>query len=191
MRLSVFLLLLILLSGCAIHPLGLSTAEWEAMTPAGQQQARAEQAAIDAERRRVREERQRQQQEAEQERAALRHNAAYGEVVECRLTQAQARMARREWHSVKDVAFAIHRDEPARRITLVQIDRPTRSQQVQVSFDGLNVRLCEWYDRHCTQLAGSERLFARGLSQVVQVNGLLEGQLECSFPRRHSFSRPH
>ncbi|HLV47653.1 MAG TPA: hypothetical protein VKY35_01160 [Aliidiomarina sp.] len=136
------------------------------MTPAQQLEARLKQQAAAA---------------AEQQRLIeLRQNAPYGEVVQCAFRDTQAKFGN-EWHPTQPFSFAIHRSEINRPITLVR-QGSSRSVELHLSFDGLNVNVCPAYGRSCATLAGTERAYSRGYSQPIVVNEKLTGKLYCSYP---------
>ena len=173
---------MVVLVGCSSNPLGMSDAEWEALTPQQQLVARTKQAELD-EQARLRREQARIAKEAEQARLEnLRHNAPRGEVVQCTLTNARARFAHNEWHPAQPMAVAIHRSEDRRQVSVAQEGRPSRNVSLHMGFDGMVVKVCRWYDRDCAVLAGTDRDYNRGHSGRIQVPDLVEGTLSCSFP---------
>ena len=181
-----FVLLLVLsmvvLVGCSSNPLGMSDAEWEALTPQQQLVARTKQAELD-EQARLRRQQAQIAKEAEQARLEnLRHNAPSGEVVQCTLTSARARFAHNEWHPAQPMAVAIHRSEDRRQVRIAQEDRPSRAATLHMGFDGMIVKVCRWYDRDCAVLAGTNRDYNRGHSSHIRVPDLVDGTLSCSFP---------
>lgn len=178
------LLISLLLQGCTSHPLGISDDEWQQLTPELQLQARIKQSELDEAARLRRQQQQAARAAEEQRLVELRSNAPYGDVVQCTFRQTQARYANGEWHPAQPTSFAIHRTEDDRRINLPRQSRPSMSTDVHVGFDGLNVKVCKWYDRDCATLAGTERTFRRGYTQAIAVNGLMEGQLFCSYPMK-------
>lgn len=182
-RLGLLIVLsMFVLVGCSSNPLGMSDAEWEALTPQQQLVARTKQAELD-EQERLRRQQARIAKEAEQARLEnLRHNAPRGEVVQCTLTNARARFARNEWHSAQPLAVAIHRSEDRRQVRIAQEDRPSRAATLHMGFDGMTVKVCRWYDRDCAVLAGTDRDYNRGHSSHVRVPDLVDGTLSCSFP---------
>src|SRR5690554_345 len=171
------------LAACANHPLNMSTAEWEALTPSQQHEARLAQAAQDtaAQERRAT---QAAAEIAEQERQeALRRNAPYGGVVQCTISDAQASFGNNKWRAAQDVGVELHSSEADRDVRLTRQDK-SGAAYLQMGFDGLNVKVCSSYSRDCDVLAGTESQFRRGLSKRIAIKKTVEGKLTCSFPRR-------
>lgn len=181
-KLICLLFITLFLYGCTFHPLGIPDDEWLLMTPEQQLQARVKQAEIDEAARLRRLEQIAEEEAAAQRLVQLRSNAPLGDVVQCTFRDAKAKFGKGDWLPVQPTSFAIHRSESDRSIHLPRQDRPSSSADVHVAFDGLNVKVCRWYDRDCATLAGTERAFKNGYSQHIKVNGLMEGLLYCSYP---------
>lgn len=171
----------LLLLGCTIHPLNIPDDEWQLMTPEQQLQARAKQAELDESARQRRLQQQAAEKAEQQRLIDIRQNAPYGDVVQCSFRETQAKFGK-EWFATQPLSFAIHRSEDDRRISLSRQDRPSMTTDLHIAFDGLNVKVCRWYDRSCATLAGTERAFSKGYTQAIVVNELVQGQLYCSYP---------
>lgn len=188
----VFSTFLLALAACASHPLGMSTAEWEALSPNQQHQARmAQEKRDEAERQRQAEIRQRQaEKHAEWARKELaeearieagKKNPAYGDLVQCRITNAKGDFGKSGWQPAQELSVAIYRGETVDALIYRQGNKSGYTT-VQLRFDGLNVRACRRGGRDCDTMAGSERQFARGLSKRIAIHKTVQGTLSCSFP---------
>ncbi|WP_302139200.1 hypothetical protein [Halomonas alkalicola] len=184
-------MLALLLAGCAArYPLAIPEAQWEAMTPAEQQQARAQQAALDRARaeQRAAEARAREE-EARRDRLALevrRQEARLGERVQCVL-EGELRTGS-NWRPLAPVGIDAVSGMTA-PVPLTTRDGRYR-QTAHATFDDQTVTLCR-HERElerpgadCAQLVGTQRDFARGLSGRVKTEGFLRGPLRCDLPLR-------
>lgn len=173
----------VMIVGCANNPLGMSDDEWAQLNSEQQFEARKIQDARD-EAARERRAKEKAQQAAEQAQLVdLRRNAPFGDVVQCTITNADGYFAK-EWHAVQEVSIEMHSSEAARRVDLLQQDRQNVSIELQMGFDGLNVKLCNRNNRDCDVLAGTDAQFRRGISRQIRVHKVVEGTLFCSFPQR-------
>lgn len=180
---SLLALVVTVAAGCSVNPLGMSDAEWELLTPTQQLEARMVQEARD-EAARVRRAEQAAQEAAEQARIEeLRRNAPFGDVVQCTLTDAEGYFAKGKWYPAQPVSIEMHRSESDRSVSLPRQSRPSMTTDLHMSFDGLTVKACRWYDRDCDVLVGTEAQFRRGISRRIHVSKAVKGTLFCSFPR--------
>lgn len=171
---------ILLLQGCTVHPLNIPDDEWQLMTPEQQLEARTKQAELDEAARQRRLEQQAAEQAEQQRLIELRQNAPYGEVVQCSFRDTQAKFGQ-EWVAVQPLSFAIHQSENERQLVLTRQDLANITTDLHLAFDGLNVKVCRWYDRNCAILAGTERAFSKGYTQTIR-NDFIQGQLYCSYP---------
>ena len=184
-KLGLLVVFAFVLAGCASNPLGMSDAEWEALSPSEKVEARVQQEKLNAAEMERRAEKRRQEAAKERELQDLRQNAPYGDVVQCTLTNAKAKFSG-DWHPAQSVSVELHESEDRRQVRIAQADRPTRGETLHMGFDGMNVKVCKWYNRDCDVMAGSERSYERGATKRISVDGLVEGTLRCTLPRRKS-----
>lgn len=187
--------------GCASHPLGMSTDEWDSLSSTERFEARKEQARLDEakEKRQAAEKKRKQKIQAERRRqravnalkeserqerlAATRHQASYGDVIQCTVTDASARFGRK-WRAAQNVSFELQRGEKGVDFPIARKDRSTQKIYAEASFDGLNVKVCRSRGRNCDTLAGSEQAYRDGKSKTINVKKTVKGELLCSLPRR-------
>ena len=190
-RTALATILALLLAGCAArYPLDIPEAQWEAMTPAEQHQAREQQAALDRARaeQRAAEARAREE-EARRERLALevrRQQAPFGERVQCVL-EGELR-AGGNWRPLAPAGIDAVTGMTA-PVPLTTRDGRYR-QTAHTTFDGQTVTLCR-HERElerpgadCARLVGTQRDFARGLSGQVETERFVRGPLRCDLPLR-------
>lgn len=179
-------LLLSVVAGCgARYPLNIPEEQWLLMTPQQQLDARTQQAALDqaAHERRAAEARAREAEALKQaaELEERRRNALYGERVQCVLDPAEAYL-RGRWDRVRPLAMdlVIGFDED-----LDLRDLSGRSAgRLRVGFDGQVVSLCSatsstQFSRDCAQMFTTRQQLQRGVSQSVEQDKLIRGQLYC------------
>jgi len=118
------------LAGCTTYPMGLTEKQWNALSPAEQAQYRAQQYAIDAERRRVAEERYAQavreaaeRERLERERIQAFHAAGrYGDVITVTIAEGQITFGGKR-HAYEPVSFDLVRGE-RRDVEFTQAGNP-------------------------------------------------------------------
>lgn len=190
-KLTRWLLVLIsagLLAGCmSFHPLGISDAEWQRMTPQQQMDARAKQTELDkqaAERRAERARLQaledaRLQAELEQRRA----NAKLGEHVQCVFNPAEAKISG-NWRTVEPIALdlVVGETKPFNAEHL-RDGRSRYSRQGYASFDGQTLSLCSsrsnYSSSHCVRVVSTTRGYQQGVKQKVDSKEFMRGELHC------------
>lgn len=200
-RLTVVFLVALIAVGCTSHPLGISNSDWEQLSAGERLKAITEQARLDeakaerkaAEKKRtqeIRAERRRQwaieslKEDERQERlAATRHQAPYGNVIQCNLSNASAKFGK-NWQAAQSVSFELQRGEEGVDFSVARTDRSSQKVYAEASFDGLNVKVCRSYGRDCDTLAGSEQAYRRGKSKTINIKNTVKGKLHCSLPRR-------
>lgn len=181
---AILMVVIALMVGCANNPLGISDDEWVLLSPEQQFEAHKLQDERDEVARVRRAQQQAEEAAAQAELINLRRNAPMGDVVQCSITQAKGYFAKGEWFGVQPVSVEMHRSESDRKVSLVREDKPNSNIDVQLGFDGLNVKVCRSYDRDCNVLAGTEAQFARGITRRINIDRTVEGVLFCSFPLR-------
>lgn len=200
-RLTVVFLVALIAVGCTSHPLGISNSDWEQLSAGERLKATTEQARLDeakaerkaAEKKRtqeIRAERRRQwaieslKEDERQERlAATRHQAAYGNVIQCNLSNASAKFGK-NWQAAQSVSFELQRGERNVDFPLARANGNQKTY-AQASFDGLNVKVCSDLGNHyCDTLSGTEQAYRRGKSTNINVKKTVKGRLHCSLPRR-------
>lgn len=197
---TIFLVALLTL-GCASHPLGMSTNEWDALTSSERYDALKEQARLDEAKaaRKAAEDKRRHELQIERHRqwaaeslkeddrqerlAATRHQAPYGDVIQCSLNNASAKFGK-NWQTAQSVSFELQRGEKGVNFSLANANKSSQKTYLEASFDGLNVKVCNSYGRYCDTLAGSEQAYRRGKSKTINVKNTVKGNLHCSLPRR-------
>ncbi len=178
------------LSACSSYPLGMSKAQWEALTPDEQFKAQQQQVELDQQRAQQRAAEARQRALAlEQERAALalrRQQASYGEHLQCVLSEAQAKLGGR-WRAVEPLAMDLIIAEQA-SYTLAHIEKGyvRYSQPVYARFDGQTLRLCEYEgdmadQRLCAKIIGTFGDYQRGFNQPLSSSDYIQGRVRCQF----------
>ena len=190
-RTALTAMLALLLAGCAArYPLAIPEAQWEAMTPAEQHQAREQQAALDRTRaeQRAAEARAREE-EARRERLALevrRQQAPFGERVQCVL-EGELR-AGGSWRPLAPAGIDA---VTGMTVPVALTTRDGRYRQTaHATFDGQTLSLCR--SEHelarqgadCARLVGTQRDYARGLASRVETERFLRGPLRCDLPLR-------
>lgn len=183
-RILTFILGAVLLTACATYPLGLSEDEWNRLSSQQQLQARAQQAEIDQAERERRAEaarRRAEQEQAEQERyqQALQ-SAAPGDVVQCVMQSGEGYLGG-SWRAAAPVGFTLLRDHP-QSVQIAEQGRPTRNVSAQVLYDGANVRVCRANNRDCANLVATQNQLRDGVTQSIEVNRAVRGQLYCDIP---------
>lgn len=181
---SLLLLTLALVAGCANNPLGMSDNEWQLLTPEQQFEARKIQDERDEAARVRRAEQQAQEAAAQAKLIELRRTAPYGDVIQCSITHAKGLFAKNEWHPLLPISVEMHLSEAARRIDLMRQDQTSSSIALELEFDGLNVKICRSNNRDCDVLAGTAAQFKQGISRHIKVNKTVDGTLFCAFPLR-------
>jgi predicted small lipoprotein YifL len=181
---------LIALAGCtARYPLDIPEAQWEAMTPQQQLEARQQQADLDraraeahqaaAEARRA---------EAEAQALALaeqRRNAPLGTRVQC-LLEGDAYLAG-NWGSMAPLVVDVVEGMDL-EVTIHSQDR-RRSARGYAQFDGTSVSVCN--QRHgirrspqrCAIFTGTQRQLMRGSETEVAAERFVRGNMRCEYPR--------
>jgi hypothetical protein len=182
--------ILFLVLGCARHPLGLSDAQWKAMTPSEQLEARAEQAKIDRVKKQIEaERREKERQEREREKARITDlyaNAKYGDVVECSVSGGIVDF-HPGWLKYHEAAFTLVPGE----FTQVKVEAQGGSR-TQEFWAGMNVRqtgvqLCDRDPRDysradCANLAGTSADFAYGTERSISLKEVFNGVfLRCAY----------
>ncbi|QJQ99854.1 hypothetical protein [Halomonas sp. PGE1] len=188
---AVALGLILPLAGCAArYPLDIPEAQWEAMTPTEQRQAREQQAALDRARaeQRAAEARAREEK-AREARLALevrRQEARPGERVQCVLEGELRRGS--SWHAMTPAGIDAVSGMTV-PVALTSRDG-RRRQDAYATFDGQAVTLCR-HERElarpgadCARLVGTQRDFARGLAGRVETERFVRGTLRCDLPLR-------
>ena len=119
------------IAGCKTYPLGMSEEEWESLTPQEKMEARAEQARIDEERRRIAAEKEAERLRIEAERRAAYEaminerytHAHYGDIVRVNVHDGQL-MFRGKHYAYEPMSFNLIRGE-ARELIFHRADRPS------------------------------------------------------------------
>ncbi|EIF8946683.1 hypothetical protein LF048_000270 [Vibrio cholerae] len=105
----------LLLSACASYPLGMSEAQWLALTPEQQYDAQLKQAELDRQReaRRLAEQQALKEQQAQLELAS--ENAKYGERVQCVLQNSELYF-NKKWRASEPLALDLLANQPAQAV---------------------------------------------------------------------------
>jgi hypothetical protein len=182
------------------YPLGMSEAQWNAMTPSQQQAAIEKQAKKDAEQQRLQAIEARKQAEAEKKRraelAALYNSGRMGDVIDCEISGGVADFYP-GWKQIENVRFSLARSE----IQEIEFREKggRRTQDAFVGFDtrGDRIRVCRRANNissgyGCGEISGSYGDFERGISVSLNVEGLMNSNtLYCRYrymPRRGNFN---
>lgn len=188
-RLVTALALFVLLAACSTHPLGMGDEEWQQLSPEQRLQAREKQLEFDrlAEQRRQveaaarREEAQRQAAELE----TRRHEARYGERLQCVLQPAEAWL-NRQWREIEPLAFDLVTGYE-QVLPLRETGRRTvrYSSRAHARFDGQQLLLCQYAQDQrrsgiCIRELGTFADYRRGIRRTVEADQFLRGQLRCS-----------
>lgn len=183
-----WLLGLMLLSGCASYPLGMSEQEWQALTPQQQLDAREKQSELDqkAAERRAAEARLEAEREAQQqaELAQRKANAAYGERVQCVLQNAEYKEGK-SWYALEPVGFDLVVGE-IQPLSLVHI-KNKRTQYTRTAYAGFNgqtVSICRYqsansHSADCVRMVGTTLDYQRGLTRTLASRDYVRGTLRC------------
>lgn len=184
-NLLVFSFLLMAVTACASYPLGMSSSEWEALSPSQQHEARMAQEKRDEEQRKLHAEklaRWASKELAEEARIEEgKKNPAYGDLVQCRIINAKGNFGKSGWQDAQELSVEIYRGETVNAL-LYPKNSKSGYADVSLKFDGLNVKVCQRRGRNCETMAGSEKHFARGLSKRIDIHKTVQGTLSCSFP---------
>lgn len=177
----------LLLTACATYPLGMSEDEWNRLSSQQQLQARAQQAEIDQAERDRRAEAARlraEQEQAEQKRyqQALQ-NAAPGDVVQCVMQSGEGYLGG-SWRAAAPFGFTLLRDHP-QSVQIAEQGRPTRNVAAQILYDGANVQICRSNNRDCSNFVATQNQLRHGVTQSIEVNRTVRGQLYCDTPNVH------
>ena len=173
---SLFLLVALLFAlGCESYPMGMSKEEWVLLSPEQQAQARQQQAAIDAENRRIAaEEEARQRQidadEHARRQAELEHrysHARYGDIVSITVEGGQMKFSG-DHRTYEPVAFDLVRGE-SKTIVFRRDDKPkyTLSVVVRLSDDG---RTFYFDDSSSKRLTFIEKTWDRGQVYTIAIH---------------------
>ena len=201
----------VLLTACTSYPLGMNEAEWLALTPAQQLEARTQQAELSRQKEEVRS----QERialaaiDAERERAdleridRLRASAGPGDAVEC-VTEGAVVDYKPGWHGTHPATALLVRGE-RREIVLRPSDGHQKEKAVWFWFsaEGMQAALCLSEPKSavrlgsdCFVVAGTSGDFARGVETVVPQSDWFIGRFRCqsdfgrgygrtNHPRRH------
>ena len=172
--------LMLLVAGCLGNPLGHTDHEWRQMTPAQRAEARRKQAEIYAER----DARLAQQQAAERRRLeTLYRDAPYGSLLQCVLEDGRM-IARKKPEPYQATSFSIVRGEQ-KEIPLESLNGYRYKLTAELSFDGLQITLCDPLYGNCRSHVAIGLDFQEGKSWRTDVSGLLDGaHLRCAYPPR-------
>lgn len=181
-----------LLSGCSMHPLGISDDEWAQMSQDQRMQAYHEQATLDKAEQaaRLREAELRAEEERHQREILelRRQQARPGDLVQC-VIEPLARKQGKGWKPVQGVAFELVRGE-SQRVMLQDIEgRSQRSAWAVFSPSGQTIALCGYESdtddlNDCARLNVTSRELARGTHQRLERNRHFEGEIRCDLPLR-------
>ncbi|MBJ6909051.1 hypothetical protein JG661_07000 [Vibrio cholerae] len=176
----------LLLTACASYPLGMSEAQWLALTPEQQYDAQLKQAELDRQReaRRLAEQQAREQALKEQQ-AQLelaRENAKYGERVQCVLQNSELYF-NKKWRASEPLALDLLAKQPAQAVKQSTADG-RYGFTLYAQFDGQTLSLCRHENsrrQECALMLGTFNDYHRGLRQAIQQDNWLRGQLRCQF----------
>lgn len=182
-------LLALIVTACGpTYPLGMSEAEWLALPPDRQYEARLRQADLDATARAADAAREAEERRLEAERQAridgLYAHGGFGSVVECAMQGGLADF-HPGWKPYEPLVFAIARGDE-RPVTLRRADG-RRTQDLWVALDehGTHLRLCHQppsrWSADCATVAATSRQFAQGVALTVSAEDALKGaELSCA-----------
>lgn len=182
-----------LLSGCVTaYPLGMSEAEWNALSQQQQFEARMKQAELDekAERRRAAEAKRREAAERRAEIARKRERAdrfrrgEYGDFVWCEIADAKVDF-RPGWYTPSPITFKLVEDfEEEIRIT-DRLGKNATSIWAEF-YDRSYVRICQRSNARgqCRTLKASGRELKDGASRDINMSEILRGTLTCRYTGR-------
>ena len=179
-------MLLLLVSGCASYPLGMTEEQWLALSPQHQFEARLKQAELDQ----LRDERLAAEHKARQEEARLqqaqlemaRQQAVYGERVQCVLDKAELRLLKK-WRPLQPLAIDVVAGQAPHKVDFVTRDG-RYSQGQYVSFDGQTLTICRQQDsrrQDCGALVATFNDYHRGIQQRLELEKSWFGDLRCQF----------
>ncbi|HGF7509081.1 hypothetical protein ABUS74_06595 [Vibrio cholerae] len=166
----------LLLSACASYPLGMSEAQWLALTPEQQYDAQLKQAELD----RQREARLLAEQQAQLELA--RENAKYGERVQCVLQNSELYF-NKKWRASEPLALDLLANQPAQAVKQSTADG-RYGFTLYAQFDGQTLSLCRHENsrrQECALMLGTFNDYHRGMRQTIQQDNWLRGQLRWQF----------
>lgn len=179
---------LLLLSGCQQNPLGIKDEQWQLMTLEQRLQAQAQQASLDEKARERRHQeallKQQQLEEKQRQKAILRQQAAVGDLIDCSLSAVSVK-ANGKWQEGISHAISLLKDDEE-SIALVSKKHNHQSVAFTMSFDGLNVRVCDAYGRRCDQLSATGQAWMRGVKGSIQTD-YLQAQMYCQYPPSKPF----
>ncbi len=183
---------LLLLVGCTPrYPLNMTEAEWHALAPEQQLDARERQRQLDLQAAEQRAEAARERAAEERRQAAAleqrRRNAAFGERVQCVLDNAEL-MRNDKWRAANPVALDMVTGETA-SFRLLRQGSSSGSVRAEASFDGQTVRVCRSGMRDCDVMVGTSRDYQRGMTKRISVRKQFRGDLRCELPHSGS-ARP-
>ena len=179
-----------LLAGCGSrYPLDIPEAQWEAMTPQEQLEARQEQAKLDraAEERRTTEARAREAQAKKwlKDLEASREDARYGERLQCVLSPAQAYIGR-SWREIEPLALDVVKGMVL-KLDLKEADDGVfrYSTEAYAGFDGQTLSICpeEDYvqknDPKCARVLATFEQYRKGVETTIKASDFLRGKIVC------------
>lgn len=176
--------LMLLVSGCSLHPLDLSGNQWERMTPEQQAQAYQEQARLDETVRARREQRKQLQtssKEYNQEQKRRLRQAVPGDVLQCVLNDVQIKTGKNHWRAAHPAGAELLQGE-SRKLILKRSDHisyPYRA--LRILFEQGSVQACDRSGSHCSVLSATAKELQRGKQVYVDVS-TVRARLKCQYP---------
>ncbi|GAA0788092.1 hypothetical protein [Marinobacterium sediminicola] len=189
------IVLAIALSGCTTYPLGLDEESWRELSPQQKLEASQKQAELDQARNlrlaREAEARAEEAREAANKLMLLRHQAKYGERVQCVLEPVSHHRSGK-WRRLEPAALDLVLGVRM-KVDLYETGRSSRAREAIAWFDGQRVQICpgEYAARHqpeaCVVAVGHYRDYRRGMLRQIDSDGFLKGELDCSFVGREPY----
>lgn len=181
-RLGWCAVLTLLLSGCSLHPLGLSDNQWDRMTPEQQAQAHREQARLDEA---ARERRERRQQQAAREHSAEHmrrlRQAVPGDVLQCVLNDVQIRTGKNSWRAAHPAGTELLQGESKKLIFKRSDNLGYPYRALRIAYEQGSVQACDRSFSHCRVLKATPAELQRGKQVYLDV-GTVRAHLKCQYP---------
>ncbi len=182
--------LVLLLTACLqTYPLGMSEAQWKALSPQEQMQARVKQAELDrieAARRAEEQRREEKRKEAEKARiASLYASARYGDIIECAVEGGIADF-HPGWKKYQRAVVSLVRGEIKEVSLRSESGSDTQEFWAALNHEGNTVKICDSEPSRgssdCATVAGLTSDFSRGIRQTVSLKEIFNSaEVLCAY----------
>lgn len=169
----------VLISSCAMHPLGISDETWQKMTPEQQANAYEKQANIDA---KERAQQLAHKQKQEQEIAAIKANPRYGEYIQCVLNNAKYKEFG-SWLSMESLNIDAIKDKTTETTATYYRNNDhffKTTKKLYVSMTGTRIKVCDGKDSfsNCSIINSTMPQYQKG--RHIKINsGVIKGTAQC------------